>query len=90
MDAKKSTRKKKLSKPNPAANQSGAGKLVKRLFEYVRPTMRSPEKKNYAWCPIHGRKTDGVHIGMYMPAPDEHEAWQAGKYAKLNSWKEKK
>ena len=27
---------------------------------------------------------------MYMPAPHDHEEWQAGKDAKLNSWKEKK
>ena len=27
---------------------------------------------------------------MYIPAPHDHEEWQASKYAKLNSWKEKK
>ena len=27
---------------------------------------------------------------MYMPAPHKHKAWQAGKDAKLNSWKEQK
>ena len=52
--------------------------------------MRGPDKKNYAWCPLHGRKTDGVHNGMYMPAPHNHEVWQAGKDAKLNSRKEQK
>ena len=73
MDAKKSTRKKKPRNSNPAANQSGDGKLGKWLFEDVRPTLRGPDKKNYAWCPLNGRKTDGVHSGMYMPAPHDHE-----------------
>ena len=90
MDAEKSTRKKKRSNSNPADNQSGAGKLGKWLFEDVGPTMRGPDKKNYVWCPLHGRKTDGVHSGMYMPAPHDHEAWQAGKDENLNSCKEKK
>ena len=27
---------------------------------------------------------------MYMPAPHDHEEWQASKDAKLNSWKEQK
>ena len=72
MDAKKSTRKKKPSKSNPAATQSGAGKLGKWLFEDVGPTMSGPDKKNYAWCHLHGRKMDGVHSGMYMPAPHDH------------------
>ena len=27
---------------------------------------------------------------MYMPTPHDHEAWQIAKYAKQNSWKEKK
>ena len=49
MDAKKSTRKKKPSKSNPAATQSRAGKLGKWLFEDVGPTMRGPNNKNYAW-----------------------------------------
>ena len=89
-DAKKSTRKKKPSKPNPAANPSGAGKLGKWLFEDVGPTLCDPDKKNYAWCPLHGHKTEGLHNGMYMPASHNHEAWQAGKDAKLNSWKEQK
>ena len=52
--------------------------------------MRGPNNNNYAWSPLHGRKTDGVHSGMYMPAPHDHEAWKAGKDAKLNSWKEQK
>ena len=90
MDSKKSTHKKKPSKSNPAATQSGAGKLSKWLFEDVGPTMRGPDKKNYAWCHIHGRKTDGVHSGMYMPVPHDHEAWKAAKDAKQNSWKEQK
>ena len=90
MDTENSTRKKKPNKPNPAANQSGAGKLGKWLFEYFGPTMRGPDKTNYAWCPLHGRKIDGVHSSMYMLAPHDPEAWQAGKYAKLNSWKEQK
>ena len=89
MDAKKSTRKKKPSKSNPAATQIGAMKLGKWLFEDVGPSMRGPDMKNYASCPLHRRKTDGVHSSMYMPAPHDHEAWQAGKDAKLNSWKEK-
>ena len=79
MDAEKSTRKKKSRKSNPAATQSGAGKLGKWLFEDVGPTMRVPKNKNYEWCPLHGRKTDGVHSGMYMPVPHNHEAWKAGK-----------
>ena len=90
MDYEKSTRKKKPSNSNPAATQSGAGKLGKWLFEDVGPTIRGPDKKNYAWCPLHGRKTDGVHSGMYMPAPHNHKAWQAVKDAKLNSWKKQK
>ena len=90
MDAKNSTGKKNPSKSNPAATQNGAGKLSKWLFEDVGPTMRGPEKKNYAWCPLHGRKTDGVHSGMYMPAPHDHRAWKAGKDAKINYWKEQK
>ena len=90
MDAEKSTRKKNPSKPNPASNQSGAGKLGKWLFKDFGPTMRGPNKKNYAWCPLRGCKTDEVHSGMYMPAPHDHESWQAGKDAKLNSWKEQK
>ena len=90
MDTEKSTRKKKPNKPNPAATQSGAGKLGKWLFENVGPTMRGPDKKNYVWCPLHGHKTDGVNSGIYMPAPHNHEAWQAGKDAKLNTWKEQK
>ena len=49
MDAEKSMRKKKPSKPKPTANQSGAGKLGKWLFEDVRPTLRGPDKKYYAW-----------------------------------------
>ena len=73
MDFNKSTRKKNPSKPNPVANQIGARKLGKWLFKDVRPTLRSPDKKNYAWCPLHGRKTDGVHRGMYMPEPHDHE-----------------
>ena len=90
MDAENSTRKKKPSKSNPAATQSGAGKLSKWLFENVGPTMHGPDKNNYAGCHIHGRKTDGVHSGMYMPAPHNHEAWKAAKDAKQNYWKEKK
>ena len=27
---------------------------------------------------------------MYIPVPHDHEAWQASKDAKLNSWKEQK
>ena len=73
MDANKSTRRKKPSKPKPAANQREAGKLGKWLLEDVGPTLRGPDKKNYAWCPLNGRKTDGVHSGMYMPAPHDHE-----------------
>ena len=88
MDAEKFTRNKKPRKPNPAANQSGDGKLGKWIFEDFGPTLRVPDKKNYAWCPIHERKTDGVHSGMYMPAPHDHEEWKAGKDAKLNYWKE--
>ena len=83
-------RKKKPSKPKPAVNQSGARKLGKWLFEDVRPTMRGPTKKNYLRCPLHGRKIDGVHSSMYMPAPHDHKEWQASKDAKLNSWKEQK
>ena len=90
MDAKKSTRKKNPSKPNPSANQGGAGNLGKWIFKDFGPTLRGPDKNNYAWCPIHGRKTDGVHSGMYMPAPHDHEEWQARKDAKLNYWKGKK
>ena len=90
MDADKSTSRKKPSKTKPTANKSGAGKLGKWPFTDVRPTLRGPNKKNYAWCPLHGRKTDGVHSGMYMPAPRDHEEWQASKDAKLNSWKEQK
>ena len=52
--------------------------------------MCGPDKKNYAWCHLHGRKTDGVHSGMYMRAPHNHEAWKAAKDAKQNSWKEQK
>ena len=52
--------------------------------------MRGPDKKNYAWCILHGCKTNGVNSGVYMPAPHDHESWQAGKDAKLNSWKEQK
>ena len=52
--------------------------------------MCGPDKENYTWCHLHGRKTDGLHSGMYMPAPHNHEAWQAGKDTKQNSWKEKK
>ena len=59
MDADKSTCRKKPSKPKPAANQSGAGKLGKWLFEDVGPTLRGPNKKNYAWYPLNGCKTDG-------------------------------
>ena len=73
MDFNKSTRKKNPSKPNPVANQIGDRKLGKWLFKDVRPTLRGPDKKNYAWCPLHGRKTDGVHRGMYMPEPHDHE-----------------
>ena len=83
-------RKKKPSKPNPAANQSGVRKLGKWLFEDVGPTMRGPDKKNYAWCPLHGCKTDRVHSSMYMPETHDHEEWQAGKDAKINYWKEQK
>ena len=90
MDSEKSTRKKNPSKSNPAATQSGAGKLSKWLFEDVGPTMRGPDKKNYAWCHLRGRKTDGVHSGMYTPAPHDHEAWKAAKDAKQNPWKEQK
>ena len=49
MDAEKSKSKKKPRKSNPAATQSGAGKLSKWLFEDVGLTMRGPDKKNYAW-----------------------------------------
>ena len=52
--------------------------------------MHGPDKKNYAWCPLHVHKSDEVHSGMYMPAPHDNEAWQAGKDAKINSWKEQK
>ena len=83
MYADNSTRRKKPSKTKPAANKSGAGKLGKWPFADVRPTLRGPNKKNYAWCPLHGRKTDGVNSGMYMTAPLDHEEWQASKDAKL-------
>ena len=33
---------------------------------------------------------DGVHSGMYMPEPRDHEAWKSAKEAKQNSWKEQK
>ena len=78
-------RKKKPSKPNPNANQSGAGKLGKWLFEDDGPTMRDLDKNNYSCCTLHGHKTDAVHSGMYMPVPHDHEAWQVGKDAKINS-----
>ena len=83
-------RKKKPSKSNPAATQSGAGNLSKWLFEDVGPTMRVSDKNNYAWCRLHRRKTDGVHRGMYMPAPHDHKAWKAAKNRKQNFWKEQK
>ena len=73
MDAEKSTRRKNPSKPKPAANHSGAGKLGKWLFEDVGPTLRGLDKKNYAWCPIHKHKTYRVHSGMYMPAPHDNK-----------------
>ena len=82
MGAEKSTRKKNPSKSNPASTQSKAGKLSKWLFEDVGPTMRGPDKKNYAWCHLHGRKIDGVHSGMYMPEPHNHKAWKASEDAK--------
>ena len=69
MDAEKSMHKKNTSKPNPAANQSGAGKLIKWLFEDIGPTLRGPDKKNYSWYPLHGRKTYRVRSSMYMPVP---------------------
>ena len=90
MDAEKSTRKKNPIKSNPAATQSGAGKLSKWLFEDFVPTMCGPDKKNYAWCHFHGRKTNGVHSGMYMPAPHKHEAWKAAKDTKKNPGKKKR
>ena len=90
MYAEKSTRKNKPSKPNPSANQSGSGKLGKWLFEDFGPTLRGPDKKNYAWRPLYGRKTDRVHSGMYMPAPHDNKEWQTSKDAKLNYWKEQK
>ena len=90
MDAEKSMRKKNPRNPKPAANQSGDGKMGNWLFEDVGSTLCGPHKKNYEWCPLHGRKTDRVHIGMYMPAPNDHEEWKASKDAKLNSWKEEK
>ena len=43
MDPEKFARKNNPSKPNPAANQSGAGKIGKWLFKYVGPTMRGPD-----------------------------------------------
>ena len=88
MDAKKSTCKKNPRKSNPTATHSGAGKLSKCLFEDFRHTLCGPKKKNYAWCHLHGRKTDGVHSGMYMPAPHNHEALKSAKDAKKISWKE--
>ena len=90
MEAEKSNRKKKPSKSNPAATQSGTGKLGKWLFEDVGPTMRGPDKKNYEWRHLHGRKTDRVHIFIYIPAPHDHESWKAAKDAKQNSRKEQK
>ena len=90
MDDEKSTRKKKPNKSNPAATQKGAGELRKWLFEDVVPTMRGPGKKNYAWCHLHGRKTDGVHSSMDMPAPHDYEVWKAAKDVKQNSCKEQK
>ena len=45
MEAEKSTRKKTPGKSNPAATQSGAGKLGKWLFEDVGPTMRVPKRR---------------------------------------------
>ena len=87
MGAEKSTRKKNPIKYNPSATQSGSRKLSKWLFEDVGPTMRGPDKNNYAWCHLHGRKTDGVNSGMYMPDPHDHEACKAAKDAKHNSWK---
>ena len=90
IDDNKSTCRKKPSKPKPAVNQSGAGKLGKWLFEDVWPMLRVPNKKNYACFPLYGRKIDGVHSSIYMPTPHYHEEWQASKDAKLNSWKEQK
>ena len=85
MDAKNYTCKKKSSKSNPAATQSRAGKLSKWLFEYVGPTMCGPEKNNYAWCHLRGRKTDRVQSGMNIPAPNNQEACKAAKDAKQHS-----
>ena len=90
MDAEKSTRKKNPSNSNPPSTQSGSRKLSKWLFEDVGPTIRGPDKKNYACYHLHGRKTDGVRSGMYMPAPHDHEAWKSAKDAKQNSWKAQK
>ena len=90
MDAEKSTRRKKPSNPKPAANQSGSGNLGKWLFEDVGPKLRGPNRKNYAWCPLHGREIDRVHSGMYMPLPHDHKEWQSSKDSKLNSRKEQK
>ena len=46
IDAEKSKRKNNPINSNPAATQSGAGKLGKWIFEDVGTTMRGPDKKN--------------------------------------------
>ena len=70
MDAKKAARKTRPHKPESGSARPNLGKW---LFNNIGPTLRGPDKKDYAWCAHHGRVTNGVHSGMYMPAPHIHD-----------------
>ena len=74
----------KKAKPKPSKTPTGTGrpKLGKWVFENVGQSFTGPDGNDYDWCEHHGRMTDGVHSGMYMPAPHDHEQWQANKDTK--------
>ena len=57
--------------------------LAKWLFKNVGASLSAPDGKNYERCKHHGRKTDGVPSGMYMPAPHDHDEWQVAHDAKV-------
>ena len=86
--AKKAANKTK-SKPLKTETGTGKPKLGEWVIENVRPSLHGPDGNDCHWCAHHGRMANGVHSGMYMPAPHDHEEWQSNKDTKSTSRKDR-
>ena len=59
-------------------------------FTNTGKTHHAKDGVTYQWCKLHGHKNeDGIQLGMYMPAPHNHEDWVEKKNGKHAAWKAK-